>query len=143
MYHAMLDDFEKSWFFYWIWPCSSNNGVYLFRCFKAKFGSKGEKQMDVRKTTLLEFDGIEVCDSFAKDASFCNVLQQLLLLEIEDTCDQIWTIRSLLARSELSSDFWPIGICCHGKEKIATSKVTIDGQSILKQLLHLTCTAFE
>ena len=54
-----------------------------------------EEEMTMRKTSLLELDGVDVSNHFAQYTTL-DILQELLLLYLENSCCQIWTISSCL-----------------------------------------------
>src|SRR6266852_3593380 len=58
---------------------------------------------------------------------------------MKDTCRQIGSISRCLIVKQLILNFRPIRICSHGDEKVSSTKMSIDGQGILTELLHITC----
>ena len=92
----------------------------------------------VWQTTFLELVDEHISKSLSKNA-ILYVLDELLLLCIESTDDQIWAISCILTWEKLVLNFRPSRICGHGEKEIGTLEEAIDGQGILEKLLHLAC----
>jgi hypothetical protein len=99
---------------------------------------KKDNAVHVRKATLLKLYGEEVSHGLSKYASL-NVLYEILMLCIKCMDDHIWAICCCLTWLKGILNLWPGRICGHGKKEIASLAVTVDGQCILKKLLHVTC----
>ena len=94
----------------------------------------------VRQATLLKLVGVAVSNGVSQASQLHDILEHLLMLHMEDSTDNIWTISRLLARKKSGSDFWPVGIGSHSSEEIGSLEVTVEGQSILTACLQIPCT---
>jgi hypothetical protein len=61
----------------------------------------------------------------------------------EDMNDQVRMIRGRLAWKECRFDLRPCRVGSHGDEKVSSTKIPIDGQGILTELLHVVSAASE
>lgn len=114
--------------------------VYLL--WSAQLGMRLEEDNDVSmwKAPLLELNGVKEACNVTKDAIF-DISNEGVKLGMEDTCDQIRTLSSCLIVEQFVLDFRPISVGSHGDEKVASSKMPVDGQGILTELLHEACAA--
>ena len=103
---------------------------------------KKDNDMGMRKATLLKLNGVEVGINVTQNA-LLNVLDKGLQLGIEDTHHQVRAIRSRLAIKKCTLNLRPGRISSHGDKEIPTTIVVIDGQGILKMLLHVMCAPRE
>ena len=55
--------------------------------------------------------------------------------------DDIWAICCSLTWLEGILNLWPGRIRSHGKKEIVSLAVTVDGQCVLKKLLHVSCAS--
>jgi hypothetical protein len=115
-------------------------GVYLLRSSDLGILVKKYNAVHMRETTFLKLDDKHISEGLSKN-SILYVLDELLLLCIEGMDDQIRAISCSLTWEKLVLDFWPGWICSHGEKEICTLEVAIDGQSVLKKLLHVACAA--
>jgi hypothetical protein len=113
-------------------------GIYLLRSSDLGVLVKKYDAMHMGETTLLELDDKHISEGLSKN-SILYVLDELLLLCIEGTDDQIRAIGCSLTWEKLVLNLWPCRVCSHGEKEICTLEEAIDGQGILKKLLHLTC----
>ena len=98
--------------------------------------------MGMRKAAHLKLNGVKVGIDSTQNA-LLNVLDKGLKLGMEDTHHQVRVIRSRLAIKKCTLNFRLGRIGSHGDKKIPITIVAIDGQSILKMLLHVTCAPKE
>src|SRR6266849_3095716 len=99
---------------------------------------KEDDDVSMWKAPLLKLDGVKEACNVTKDAIF-NISDERVKLGMKDTCRQIGSISRCLIVKQLILDFRPIRICSHGDEKVSSTKMSIDGQGILTELLHITC----
>ena len=93
------------------------------------------------KTTLLELIGVADAYTLSKTVVLHNVIHKLLLLCMENTADDIWTILWLLSWKQSSLDLWPMWICSRGEEEVCPAiEITVYSKSILTDGLHMPCT---
>ncbi len=103
---------------------------------------KEDDDMSMWKAPLLKLDGVKKACNVPKNAVF-DISDEGAKLGMKDTCRQIRSLSRCLTVKQLILDFRPIRIGSHGDEKISTSKMPVDGQGILTELLHVTCAARE
>src|SRR5450756_1578978 len=96
---------------------------------------KEDNDVSMRKAPLLKLNSVKEACSFTKHTIF-DVLDKGEKLGMEDTCDEIRTLSSCLIMKQGILDLWPSRIGSHGDEKVSSSKIPVDGQGILAELLH-------
>jgi len=92
MHHALCDCFIEHWMQLSIRKLSRNQGIDGSSIMNLVGLLEENKKMHMRQTTLLEFDSIDHGSHLAKYA-ISDIFQQSLHLLMENTCDDIWTIR--------------------------------------------------
>ena len=92
----------------------------------------------MHKAPLLELNGVEVAINVTKNA-IIDVLDKRAKLGMKDMYDEVRTLMSFLNVKEGLCDFWPSRIGSHSNKKVTTTKIPVDGQGILTELLHVTC----
>ena len=119
---------------------SREKTVYLL--WGAELGLLVEKDdaVHVREATFLKLYGEQISYSLSKNASL-DVLYHLCLLCIECPDNHIRAICCSLTWLKGILNLWPGKICGHGKKEITSPAMTVDGQCILKKLLHVTCAS--
>src|SRR6266478_2547829 len=100
-------------------------------------GLKKDNDVGMRKTPLLEFNGVEVASHITQYA-FPEVFDERLELGMKDAHHQVRAIRSCLTLKEGICDFWPGRVGSNGNKKVSSSKVVVDGQGILTLLIRKT-----
>ena len=143
MDHGRLDDIVQHRIDRGIWEFGTDQGVYVFRVPQLVFFVQDEEQVHVGKTSLLKFDDVDVGDRDAQNVLLRNVVQQFFLLDVEDSCDYIWTVLRLLSRLEVLRYFRPPGIAGQGEEDVRFAVVSHDGHGVLIVLVHIPRTADE
>jgi hypothetical protein len=138
--HILLDQLEKLRIV--DRKLGREKGVYLLRSSDLGILVEEYDAVHVRKATFLKLNDKHISEGLSED-SILYVLDELLLLCIEGTDDQIRAISCSLTWKKLVLDFWPGWICGHGEKEICTLEVAIDSQSVLKKLLHLACASCE
>ena len=98
VHHTTLDNVEKAWFGFRDGPCRSDDGVDLFCSGGTEAGSKGKKEVHVGKATFLEFDGMNITLSIAKNVVLYKIVDQRLLVHAKDADCEVGTICSRLGR---------------------------------------------
>jgi hypothetical protein len=96
--------------------------------------------MGMRKATLLKLYDIEIGRYFPQH-TLGNILKQGLQLGLKHLHHQVRAIKCLLLIHESKSDLRPCWIDSHSDKEITISKIVVDGQCILRVLLHIACTA--
>jgi hypothetical protein len=76
MHHGSLNDVEEMRFLSRIRPCCSDDCVHLFCCCWLKVGRKRKEEMHVRKSTLLEFDSVNISIGETENVGFGEVIDQ-------------------------------------------------------------------
>src|ERR1700761_7487038 len=98
--------------------------------------------MGMREAMLLKLNGVEEGIDFTQH-SISDVLYERHELGPEDTHCQVRTIRGMLAWKEVGLNLRPSRIGCHGDKKVSSTIITVDGQGILTELLHVASAASE
>jgi hypothetical protein len=101
-----------------------------------------DNDVSVRKAPLLELDRIKEARNVTKHP-ILDVFDEGVKLGMEDTRDQVGTLSSCLTIEQLILDFRPGRIGSHGDEKVSSSKMPVDGQGVLTELLHEACATRE
>ena len=65
-----------------------------------KLGIRMEENngMGVRQATLLKFIGVAIANGLSQTSCLYDVIEHLIMLHVEDSTDNVWTISRLLAR---------------------------------------------
>jgi len=101
---------------------------------------KCEEKMEVRKTTLLEFDGVKVCEDFTKDVHFRDVMKEHILIHVENSYCDVWSVCSTLAWKESFCYLWPHGVCSECNEEVKSTIKPCNHHRILEKLIHISRT---
>ena len=110
---------------------------------KLGIGMEKDDEMDVRQATLLKLIGVAVSNGLSQASQLHDILEDLLMLHVEDSTDNVWMIPRLLARKKSRSDFWPVGIGSYSGKEIGSLEVMVEDQSILTACLQISCTTSE
>ncbi len=94
-----------------------------------------DNDMSMRKAPLLKLNGVKEASSFTKE-TMLDIINEGVKLGMEDTGDQIRTCRRSLIEEKGILDLRPMRIGSHCDEKISSSKIPVDSQGILAELLH-------
>jgi hypothetical protein len=105
------------------------------------FAFQKDDHIYVRQSSFLKFYGPDVSHSNPKSIVLAYIIQQLRHLGLEHSEDQVWSVCCCLTWEQSSLNLWPIG--SHYQEEISTSKVAIDGKSVLKILNYSMGAASE
>ena len=101
-----------------------------------------DNNVGIRKAPLLELNGVKEARNIIKD-TILNVMNKRVKLSMKDTCDQVRMFSCCLIVKQSILDLWPGRVGSHCDEKVSSSKIPVDGQGILKQLLHVMCSTRE
>jgi hypothetical protein len=100
-------------------------------------GLQENDDMGMRKPPLLKLNGVEIA-SHITQSTILDVLDKGAKLCMEHPHHQVGVIRWSLAMKQVIFNLRPLGIGSHGDKEIATTKVPVDGQSILTMLLQVS-----
>ena len=127
MEHAVGDDLGEFWLEDGVGEFCTDELVDLVYSGKLVFWSKEDEEVHVRKAPLLELDDVDVSDDATKDAIDHDLLEECLLLHLEDTGDDVWTIGWDLAFEEGLEDLRPVGVAGHGEEDVRPGEESDQG----------------
>jgi len=133
MNHVLLDELKQLRLI--LRKLRRHEAVDLLRSTQLGMRLKKDNDVRMRKAPLLELYGIEIASNVTKYA-ILDVLNEGVKLGMKDACDQVRTLSSCLPVKKLILNFRPGRIGGHGDEKVSTSKMPVDGQGILTELLH-------
>ena len=89
MYHAPLNHFKQERLGLWVRPSGGNTGIDVVGGEKLMWFLEKNKNVHVWKSPLLEFDGIDICNSLTKDTMLVNVLNDSFPFHLKHTYYQI------------------------------------------------------
>lgn len=93
------------------------------------------------ETSLLKFDGINVCNCIPKDPIFIYIIQNSLFFYLKDTCYQVGAVIWSLTWEKFLDDFGPLRIAGDSQEDVNMSKVARYCHRVLVLLLHVPWTS--
>ena len=97
-----------------------------------------EKEVSVRKATLLEFDGVGIGDYAPKDVILCNIFHESFKLQVKDSRGEVRPVVGCLARPKIRSYLRPRRVSSHGDEEVWLSLALYDAHGIEVALLEFS-----
>src|SRR5882672_9092302 len=116
---------------------SRYQAVPIFRSLQFVLLLEPYQEVHVRETALLKLYSIDIGHSMTQDALLGDEIKELLLLELEYTCHQVWTVCRSLIWQEGSQHLRPIGIGSHSRKGICWTIATPNCQRVLLALTHI------
>jgi hypothetical protein len=102
MDHTPLHRLKEKWLGRGVGPLRRDDGVDGIWDKETWVALQKGEEMHVRQSALLKLDGINIRRPFTKDAILVDLLDDELLLQLEATGYQIWSIiRSLAAKQRI------------------------------------------
>ena len=74
--------------------------VEFLRSVKLGIRMGQNNEMGVRQAMLLELIGLAIANGLSQTSHLHDVIEHLIMLHVEDSTDNVWTISRLLARKE-------------------------------------------
>ena len=97
----------------------------------------------MREAALLKLDCVQVSHNLTKEATNCQVLHQLVFLEMKHPGYNIWSILSFLTVQEMTGNLRPFGVCRHSNEEIGLVILPDYCHGILKFGIHVPRSSCE
>jgi hypothetical protein len=93
----------------------------------------------MRQATLLILNRTDMA-LIRTEQAILEIRNQRTELEVEDTANQLRSVRGLLAREEVTDDLRPPRVGCKGNKEGRLTKVLYNHYRVLKQLLYIMIT---
>ncbi len=114
MDHTLHNQCMQHWLCFRIRNPSSNDLVNVITIPWLVLILYPNQDMSMRKTMLLKLNDMDTCNGVSKERFLMQVLKESMQLLIEDSANNVRSLRSLLARLKSSLNFWPLRISSYG-----------------------------